>query len=77
MAALKAKGTTVSSAQVSNIKASLRKRKGRRGRKAGAVSRDANGTVSLDLLLEAKKLADRIGGVEVAKRLLDALHRLS
>jgi hypothetical protein len=75
IAALKAKGIAVSSAQVSNIKASLRKGKGRKT--IAASGRSGDGEISLDALLEAKKLADRLGGVEAVKRAVDALARLS
>jgi hypothetical protein len=72
IAALKAKGISVSSAQVSNIKAGLRKP----GRKAHA-GHGTNGTISLTSLLEAKKLAERLGGVEVARQAIEALAKLS
>jgi hypothetical protein len=74
IAALAAKGIKVSSAQVSNIKAKLGgKRKRKAGRKARASS---NGAVSLAALLDAKRLAQKMGGVEQAKRALDVLVRL-
>src|SRR5262245_8856766 len=72
IAALKAKGIVVSSAQVSNIKASQRK-----GKSRGKAARAADGTFTLEALVDAKKLADRLGGVEAARELLDALSRLS
>jgi hypothetical protein len=68
---LKSKGVTVSSAQVSNIKATFGKKPGRKGRGA------SNGTLSVETLLETKKLAERIGGIDVARRALEALARLS
>ena len=74
IAALKSKGVVVSSAQVSNIKASLGKKK--RGRKA-AAAHSSNGMISLDILVEAKKLAARIGGIDAARKALDALSKLS
>ncbi|HEY4312051.1 MAG TPA: hypothetical protein VGN12_21565 [Pirellulales bacterium] len=70
IATLKSKGVEVSSAQVSNIKATFGAAKGR-GRHG------ANGALSVELLVEAKKLADRLGGVEITKRALEALSRLS
>lgn len=68
IAALKAKGVDVSSAQVSNIKATF----GRPKRGPGA-----SGPLSLELLMEAKKLADRLGGIEVTRRAIEALSKLS
>jgi hypothetical protein len=74
IAALAEKGIKVSSAQVSNIKSGLRgKRKKKGGRRAQT---SVNGAVSLAALLEAKRLAKRMGGVEAAKRALDVLVRL-
>ena len=74
ISALKAKGISVSSAQVSNIKTTLGKKK--RGRKASAAH-GANGMLTLESLLEAKKLADRVGGVAVARQALEALVKLT
>jgi hypothetical protein len=84
--ALKKKGINISPAHVSNVKAALRKRAegsngvgrtagandraGRRGRRA---SGDA---VSLGSLLEARRFAERVGGLEKASALLDALTKL-
>ena len=74
IATLAAKGVHVAPAQVSNIKATLRKKGpgGRRGAKTGA-SGDA---VSLNALLDAKKLVDQLGSVDAVKRALSALERL-
>lgn len=75
IAALTAKGVKVSSAQVSNIKSKLGgKRRGKPGRKPAHSS--SNGAVSLAALLDAKRLAQKMGGVEAAKRALDVLVRL-
>jgi hypothetical protein len=73
IAALAAKGLTVAPAQVSNIKAALRKKPsaGRRGAKG--MAGDA---VSLNALLDAKKLVDQLGSVDAVKRALSALERL-
>lgn len=74
IAALKAKGITVSSAQVSNLKAS----KGKRGPGRKSAGRHSgNGMISLATLVEVKKLADRLGGVENARHALDALAQLA
>jgi len=73
IAALKEKGISVAPAQVSNIKATLGKTSG--GKKKGAVG-GAKGEFTLDSLLEAKKLAEKLGGVEVALKALTALSKL-
>jgi hypothetical protein len=85
-AALKKKGIIISPAHVSNVKAALRKAgeasgangeavaangRARRGRKPAA--RDA---VSLGSLLEARRFAERVGGLDKATELLDALAKL-
>ncbi len=72
IASLAAKGIEVSSAQVSNVKATLGR--GKPGRKGSAP---ANGTLSLEVLVETKKLADRLGGIDVARKVLDVLASLS
>lgn len=77
IAALAAKGVEVSSAQVSNVKKALAGGgavKAKPGRKK--TSRASSDAVSLDTLLEAKRLAERLGGVDAAKRALDVLSRL-
>ncbi len=59
---------------------------GRKGRKttrgpadtgSAKTARGTNGSVSLETLLAAKKLADCLGGVEKAKAALDVLAKLS
>jgi hypothetical protein len=83
IAKLKEKSIVVSPAQVSNVKLALARKGGirlkRRGRR-GAVGRAAGGSgdsVSLSSLIAAKKLADSMGGLDRARRALDALARLS
>ena len=78
IAALAAKGIKVSSAQVSNIKSKLGGKPRRKaGRKAhSSSSSSSNGAVSLAALLDAKRLAQKMGGLEAAKRALDVLVRL-
>lgn len=76
VSALAGQGIEVSAAHVSNIKAQLRKGggangQGRRGR------RPSGDTVSITSLMEAKRLADRLGGVEAARAIFEALSRLS
>lgn len=57
----------VSPAQVSNVKAML---------KRSEPGRSPRGGISVDDLMEAKKLADRLGGIKNAIRALEALSRL-
>jgi len=87
-AALKAKGITISPAHVSNVKAAMvkkakksagsassngraRRKPGRRGRPAGAGD-----SVSLSQLVEARKFAAQVGGVDHAVSLLQSLAKL-
>lgn len=85
-AALKEKGIVVSAAHVSNVKAAMQnkgangssggaaaggRKPGRPGRKAGAGD-----AVSLAGLLEARKFAAQVGGVESAVTLLQSLAKL-
>lgn len=72
---LAAKGIAVTSTYVANVKSTLKKSKGRRkGKKAAAKA--ASDTVSLSTLLQAKKLAADLGGVEEARVALAALAKL-
>lgn len=82
--ALKAQGIDVTAPQVSQVKwaeskkgptAKTAKRKGRRGRPPRAAASGTNGK-SYESLLEAKKLVDKLGGVEAAKQALDILATL-
>ena len=60
---------------LSNDKRRSGKPKGRRGRRpAGAASN--NGAVALNQLIQAKKLADQMGGVDKARTALDSLAKL-
>jgi len=77
IANLGTKRIKVSAAQVSNIKADLARKAGdykptrtRRGAKA-------NGEISVASLLAVKHLADKLGGVENARRALDTLAQLT
>lgn len=71
VAELAEKKITVSAAQVSNVKADVR-------RKSGGLSTTGRGkgNLTLESLLEAKQLADKLGGVDQAKRALDTLAKL-
>lgn len=85
IAALAAQGIEVSSAHVANERArqaQKAQRAGmpnfgvrRRGRPAGSGASAATGSLE-QTLMEAKRLADRVGGVDEAKKALDILARL-
>jgi len=68
--ALKAKNITVSSAQVSNIKAALRKKTPN-----GSTVRDAD-VVSLSTLLQGKRFVSMAGGMDNARKILNAILQL-
>lgn len=76
--ALKAQGIEVSAQTVSTAKFMMkRKRRGKRaagGRKSSAGNGEM---VSVSALLDAKKLIDKLGGIEKAKSALEALSKLS
>jgi hypothetical protein len=86
--ALKAKGVLVSAAHVSNVKATLARHAAEGGGAAGATNGAAlaphNGrqsiatsdAVSVSQLLEARKFAAHVGGVQRAVRLLQTLAML-
>ena len=77
VAGLKAKGTTVKPGLVSAVK--YGKPRGKRSRRPAvrmAARHTKNGSVTVEQLLEVKKLADSIGGTEQIRSALDALEQL-
>jgi hypothetical protein len=66
---LKTRKIKVSSAQVSNIKAAMRKKSD------GVVSGEMD-VVSLSALLQGKRFVSMAGGVDNARRILDAILQL-
>jgi hypothetical protein len=74
-AALAEKGITVTPQYVSSIRSNKRRKKGKRGKEA-AAAKPASDKVSLGTLVQAKRLADQLGGVAKAKEALDALAKL-
>jgi len=81
------KGVTVTSPQVSSLmkKLGIKRRRRRGGRVAGRVAATqsstrrgarANGGLTAGDLLDAKRLADQLGGVEKLKKALDVLEQL-
>lgn len=77
VAKLAEQGVVVSSAHVSNIKSTMRKGAGAANGRGRRPRKSAGDQISLANLIEAKRLADRLGGVEAAKALFDALSRLN
>ena len=75
-AELAKKGIKVSASLVNAIKYGKSK-PGKRGRKAGSRRKSAAGETSFDALLGAKALADKLGGVQRAQRVLGMLERLT
>ena len=77
---LKKKGIQVTPAFVSTIRSTSKKKNGkigRPGRPVGSTSkRSANGEVSYESLLQAKKIVDQMGGLSEAKSALSALENL-
>jgi transposase len=77
IAALKDKGITVSSAQVSKTLRSAGYRRKRRGhRTATASAPDSGNGLNLDALIAAKALIEKVGGVDVAEEALRAMKEL-
>src|SRR5688500_14939259 len=74
IAAVAERGITVSSAHVSNVRSRLQERKKRRGRKprvARAVSGGSpSGNALEQTLMDAKRLVDKVGSVDGAKKAL-------
>ena len=79
MAGLKKQGVAVSATLVNKVKYQTGptkngRRKKKRGRPAAAATASS---VSFDALVGAKSLADKLGGVDRAKRALSMLERLA
>ena len=77
VASLATKGIRVSAAHVSNVKSGAASKTpgSPQGRRAGLNA--PNDLVSMEALLDAKRLVDRTGGLEQAKRTLDLLSLLA
>lgn len=66
-------GASVAAAQVSNIRTKLKEGSSGSGKKRG---KGAAGPITGDDLLEVRAMADKVGGVERAKELLEILNKL-
>lgn len=83
MEALAAKGVEVSAGLASNVKytsgpGGKRKKRGRKkaaGRKRGRPAASSS-ALSVDDLIESKKLAQELGGIDAARKALDTLATL-
>lgn len=77
IATLKKKGMSVSSQMVSTLKSKMSGgTKKRRRRKKRVAARQNGQMISMNDLVEAKKLADRLGGLEKAQEAVAALAKL-
>ena len=73
---LRKKGVKVSPGFVSTIKSGAKKKRRRVKKRAGRAARPAGDTVSVSALVQAKRLADKLGGVDKAQDALSALSKL-
>lgn len=78
------KGLDLTPGFISTIKSQHKKKSGgaggkRRGRKPGSVGRPAaaSDSVSIALLKQAKELSMKLGGIDKARKILDALAELA
>ncbi|MHB1033578.1 MAG: hypothetical protein ACYC35_06550 [Pirellulales bacterium] len=77
VAALKAQGIEVDPRVVSAIKFKMSAKKPKRGRKPkSAKPAKKRAAISADDLVQMKQLADKLGGLNAAKRALDVLDSL-
>ena len=75
--ALRKKKIKVTEALVSNVKyAKTGKKKQRRKKKAATTQPTVSDKISISTLVQAKKMADQLGGIEKAKTALAALAKL-
>ncbi len=75
--ALRKKNIKVTEALVSNVKyVKSGKKKRRRKKKAATTQRTVSDKISISTLVQAKKMADQLGGIEKAKTALAALTKL-
>lgn len=76
VASLATKGIRVSAAHVSNVKSGAAEKAGAQRNSGRAPIDPPNDLVSMEALLDAKRLVDRTGGMEQARRTLDLLSLL-
>lgn len=73
IARLATRNIKVSPAHVSNVKAALARKEGQPGLRP---RKDTGDALSVNVLMDAKIMADKLGGIDTAKRALDVLARL-
>jgi len=74
-----AQGATIAPAQISNIRTKLKGKAAGKARKSGGEKSGSGGNggmVTANELVQARNMAEKVGGVERAKELLDILNRL-
>lgn len=74
IAALQAKGIAATYSEVSGVRDRMMAK--RQARRAGLTAKPTTGAVPTDHLIEAKNLAEKLGGVDVALEALTLLSRL-
>ena len=76
VAALGKKKIEVTEGLVNNVKYALSGKKKRRKKKAATTQPTVSDKISISTLVQAKKMADQLGGIEKAKTALAALTKL-
>lgn len=73
--ALNGQGLKISAQYVSTILSNARRKKGRRARPAASAS-NGRGGIDVAQLVKAKTLVKKLGGVEQARKMIDALAKI-
>ena len=73
--ALNGQGVKISSQYVSTILSNARRKKGRKGRTTAAAN-GAPAGINIAQLVKAKKLVRKLGGIDQAKKMIDALSKI-
>jgi hypothetical protein len=73
--ALSAKGTKISPQHVSTILSNWRRKKGRTAKRGPAASSNGAG-IDVAQLVKAKTLVEKLGGVDQARKMVDALAKI-
>ncbi len=78
MAALRKKNVTVTARLASKVRSTSvgKKKRGRRKKRAATTRPTVSDKISISTLVQAKKMADELGGIEKAKTALSALAKL-
>ena len=73
--ALSAGGTKISPQYVSTVLSNWRRKKGRKAKRAPASSNNGSG-LDVAQLVKAKALVEKLGGIDQAKKAVDALAKI-